>query len=497
MIVTIFGEDWTKNVVCGSHLDSVKNGGMYDGVLGVQLADDVLGEVIKKVEGGNLPEKNYVMTSFRAEESSPKTGIACLGSLIATGQITQEKLEELMYETDKGQKPFKDFFIDKYGRDQWEAVLDEIENPRFTAENTDLFFELHIEQSGVIETQDKDLGIVVDGVGGSRREEVKIEDDISNTEKLEGDFVEFSLDFIGEMAHTGGAPSNEKFENDGVCNYYRKDALIGGAKALQLLFDKFTELKLTAFDQAEDTGFTTVPPLQQLSFIIPASREGEVRDYLKELTCYLDEKLGVGLEAKSKEFEQRNVTYFDKEKIKEHLEIPLQLESLVRNANNDFGGVGKLRVTVTDFHIVAKGDKERKQGIEYRVDYRDVDTEAVANMVGDVHGKIEKTLERLRRKLGDVLLVRGDKPYAPFVDQQKIAVLRDMARGVGLDFVEMPSMPGHDMASFNMANVPGAMLFVRHDGVSHNPKEDIEEHDYEKARVLAMAFLLQELGYWD
>ncbi|HEY6932331.1 MAG TPA: allantoate amidohydrolase, partial [Marmoricola sp.] len=78
-------------VLTGSHLDSVLDGGAYDGPLGVVsafLAVDVLRE------RGFAPSRPIGIGTFVEEEGS-RFGLACLGSRLATGAIGWDRAREL------------------------------------------------------------------------------------------------------------------------------------------------------------------------------------------------------------------------------------------------------------------------------------------------------------------------------------------------------------------------------------------------------------------
>ena len=71
-------------ILVGSHLDSVLDGGAYDGPLGVVsslAAIDVLRE------RGVAPSRPIAVGAF-AEEEGSRFGIACLGSRLASGSTT-------------------------------------------------------------------------------------------------------------------------------------------------------------------------------------------------------------------------------------------------------------------------------------------------------------------------------------------------------------------------------------------------------------------------
>ncbi len=78
-------------VLTGSHLDSVLDGGAYDGPLGVVSA---LAAVDLMRERGTTPERPVGVGVFVEEEGS-RFGLACLGSRLATGQISPEEAARL------------------------------------------------------------------------------------------------------------------------------------------------------------------------------------------------------------------------------------------------------------------------------------------------------------------------------------------------------------------------------------------------------------------
>ena len=73
-----------RRVLTGSHLDSVLDGGAYDGPLGVVSA---LAAVDLLRERGVAPARPIGVSVFVEEEGS-RFGLACLGSRLATGAIT-------------------------------------------------------------------------------------------------------------------------------------------------------------------------------------------------------------------------------------------------------------------------------------------------------------------------------------------------------------------------------------------------------------------------
>ncbi|WP_372729737.1 allantoate amidohydrolase [Nocardioides sp.] len=78
-------------VLTGSHLDSVLDGGAYDGPLGVVSA---LAALDRLRERGFLPSRPIGVSVF-AEEEGSRFGLACLGSRLAAGALPWERAREL------------------------------------------------------------------------------------------------------------------------------------------------------------------------------------------------------------------------------------------------------------------------------------------------------------------------------------------------------------------------------------------------------------------
>ncbi len=78
-------------VLIGSHLDSVLDGGAYDGPLGVVSS---LAAVDLLRERGVVPTRPVAVAAF-AEEEGSRFGLACLGSRLATGATSPEQARAL------------------------------------------------------------------------------------------------------------------------------------------------------------------------------------------------------------------------------------------------------------------------------------------------------------------------------------------------------------------------------------------------------------------
>ena len=155
----------------GSHVDSVPNGGHFDGPLGVLSALEVA-ESWK--ETGYIPEKPYEIVIFSDEEGS-RFKSSLTGSRAFMDQLRPEEMDSLQ---DENGKSFREV-LTEYGSSA-EECLKAGENRR----EIETFVEVHIEQGKVLERENQPVG-VVKGIAGPASLEVT---------------------FTGEAGHAGNTP---------------------------------------------------------------------------------------------------------------------------------------------------------------------------------------------------------------------------------------------------------------------------------------------------
>lgn len=130
-------------VAAGSHLDSVPEGGIFDGPLGVYAA---LESVRAIDEAGLEPDRPIAVVSFTEEEGA-RFGDGLLGSSVATGHRDPEAA--LALSDDDGVT--------------LESALDSIGfrgEGRVDAARWDAWVELHVEQDDRLESADRPVGVV-------------------------------------------------------------------------------------------------------------------------------------------------------------------------------------------------------------------------------------------------------------------------------------------------------------------------------------------------
>ncbi|MBB4932439.1 N-carbamoyl-L-amino-acid hydrolase [Lipingzhangella halophila] len=135
-----WGEPGPGAVVTGSHLDSVPEGGAFDGPLGVVGALAAVDELRRR---GVRPRRPLAVVVF-VEEEGGRFGVPCLGSRLLTGAITPERASAL---TDTDGTTWARA-MEKAGLDPDRMGADPDLAGRISA-----FLELHIEQGrGLVHT---------------------------------------------------------------------------------------------------------------------------------------------------------------------------------------------------------------------------------------------------------------------------------------------------------------------------------------------------------
>lgn len=202
LLMTLPGTDRkAKRVLLGSHLDSVAEGGNYDGAAGVLAG---LAAVAGMKRAGFVPGRDVTVVATRAEEAGSWFPISYPGSRGALGLLKPEELEVKRQDNGRSladhmrQEGFDPGFVAAGGR-------------TFSPADTAAFLELHIEQGPVLDTEGVPVGVIT-GIPGSRR--------------LRAARV------VGEYNHSGATPRK-----------YRRDAAIALAELAHRVDERWAELE--------------------------------------------------------------------------------------------------------------------------------------------------------------------------------------------------------------------------------------------------------------
>lgn len=197
LVIELPGADPRAPVIaCGSHLDSVPNGGNFDGAAGVIAG---LLSMIRVKQTGITPPRTIRLYALRGEESA-WFGKCYLGSLALFGMLDASDLERP--HRDHGTK-LRDAMA-SCGADVGRLMSGQ---PLVASETIACYLELHIEQGPVMVSREVPVGIVT-GIRGNRR------------------YPDASC--IGEAAHSGTVP-----------RWLRRDAVFAVSELIVRLDDQW------------------------------------------------------------------------------------------------------------------------------------------------------------------------------------------------------------------------------------------------------------------
>ncbi len=133
-----------NGILIGSHLDSVDDGGAFDGPLGVVSSFAAI-DALR--EAGFTPGRPIGVAMF-VEEEGTRFGLACLGSRLATGLTDVERARELRDRDGV-------FLLDAMSS----AGLDPQLGKSGLLDDVDLFVELHVEQGRDLVDRDRAVAV--------------------------------------------------------------------------------------------------------------------------------------------------------------------------------------------------------------------------------------------------------------------------------------------------------------------------------------------------
>lgn len=241
--------DGAQAVLLGSHLDTVRNAGRYDGMLGVLTAI----EVVDWLHRQDLRGSQAIEIVGFADEEGTRFNITLLGSRGLTGTWPQGWLD-----CEDAQGVSVAQAMVNVGLDP--ARIATAERPR---EDFSAYLELHIEQGPVLEQEDLPLGVVT-AINGARR---------------------LTCRFTGEAGHAGTVPMS-----------HRHDALTAAAQWIGFVEQKTREsgpelVATVGTLQCEPGAVNVIPGVVTLTLDIRSPNDG-LRETL--LNALLEEAVRIG-----------------------------------------------------------------------------------------------------------------------------------------------------------------------------------------------------------
>ena len=208
---TLSGSDPdAKRIVMASHVDSVKNGGNYDGILGVMSAMEVLETVAEK----KIPHKHPLTAMiWTNEEGSLYPPAMMISGVVCYDYLPEDIRQKFKYEDMMASKSILDP-TKTFGEALEKSGFKGDKKYRLSPDRYKYMFETHIEQGPILEDNGNDIG-VVDCVLG---------------------MFNYRLKFYGQTTHAGTFPMPK-----------RRDAFYAAALALDYLHTEIDKLGVKDF----------------------------------------------------------------------------------------------------------------------------------------------------------------------------------------------------------------------------------------------------------
>jgi N-carbamoyl-L-amino-acid hydrolase len=280
MYATIPGSDPdAKRIVMGSHVDSVRNGGNYDGILGVMGAMEVLETVV----ANNIPHKHPLTAMiWTNEEGSLYPPAMMVSGIVCNDYLPPEIAKNFKFENMMASKSVLDP-TKTFGEALEASGYKGDKKYRLNPDQYAAMFELHIEQGPILEDAGNDVG-VVDCVLG---------------------MFNYRIKFYGQAAHAGTFPMHK-----------RKDALYAAAQALCYLHEEID--KLGRPELVYTTGeilchpcvHTVIPDFVEFSLDV-RHEDPKVREQVLEIVKSLPTREWAGCKCEIQEAWKRDTVYWD------------------------------------------------------------------------------------------------------------------------------------------------------------------------------------------
>ena len=306
MYATIPGTDPdAKRIVMGSHVDSVRNGGNYDGILGVMGAMEALETIVAEKIPHKHPLTAMVWTN---EEGSLYPPAMMVSGIVCNDYLPADISKNFKFENMMASQSVLD------STKTFGAALDASgykgdKNYRLNPERYKAMFELHIEQGPILEDAGNDVG-VVDCVLG---------------------MFNYRISFTGLSAHAGTFPMHK-----------RQDALLAAAKAKCYLHEEID--KLNRPELVYTTGeiickpnvHTVIPSFVEFSLDV-RHEDPEVREKVLNIVKSLPTKEWAGCKCEIKEAWKRDTVYFNEKLVKNVEEAAKEADVKYQHINSGAG----------------------------------------------------------------------------------------------------------------------------------------------------------------
>ena len=242
-----------RRLILGSHLDTVRNAGKYDGALGVLLPIACLKALDERGERLEYP----VDVIAFGDEEGLRFQATLIGSRAVAGDFDRELLTAVDEDGVRLREALRDFGLDP------EAVHE----AQYHRDDVAGYVEVHIEQGPVLEAEDRPVGVVTSIAGATRRR----------------------VEVMGRAGHAGTVPMD-----------LRRDALVAASEAViaveRICSDIAGAVGTVGMLRAMPGAVNVIPGVVEFSVDVRAGSDGlrrRVSRRIDEAFSAIEERRGV------------------------------------------------------------------------------------------------------------------------------------------------------------------------------------------------------------
>lgn len=464
-----------KSILLCSHTDSVKNGGQYDGPVGVISGLKVVEEIVQKKKNNEL-DCDLKVVVWACEEST-RFGKACLGSKWIEGTLTEEQLlmKEVLEKPEEEKRTLKVAIVE-YITDIQKSGIQDIQyvDKVVSMEEIMKAYEMHIEQYQYLYENDIDIGIVSSITGPYRMAinvkgkdkikdvatlVVKLNEKAKQAEKEEkyratvpiidivqerSEKTDLTLDITlsGEDAHSGSTPMDR-----------RKDTILAASKVV---------LKLN--EAIEKEGY---------DFKVYFNEIHTANENMNTIAGNTQITLGVDTKGLSKEIITTILT-----ELVEEIARGEEVTAICKKSNKI---------------LSPKTKTETEKVINDVKDINDVKIDVrmqVPIKPEDMFYELSNMVTEIAHETGNSYICVKTDTAEPVKTSQKMEIQVEKVCGKNnLRSKIIPSWAGHDIAHIGI--IEKLLLFIKSTGGSHNPNENTQKEYIEKG-IIALTGSVEE-----
>ncbi|MBU0999939.1 M20/M25/M40 family metallo-hydrolase [Patescibacteria group bacterium] len=498
-------------VMLMSHFDSVPNGGMYDGTVGIVSSI----EIVRLLHENGVRLPRSIMVLALTGEESARFNVALTGSKAVFQGLTDKEL-------DAGR------FGDLSLREALNANgfnADDVRNPRFKPEEVYGLIELHVSQSDFLEQRGKDLA-VIEAIAAPDRREITIGDPIEPDIQEPPNARYIRVSAAGESGHTGATPMGMRNRADVLPHVATIIGVV--SRELRKLREDGRDIDVSVGRIAiSDQSLNKIPGKAEFTVRV----EGKdveaaenivsvIRSYTNGLNVAFNKedlmydysdppRRTLSFNATEQEEPDRDEIFYSSKDIMPRQALAAGIVSFVRDIANSYQYQEGTNIvgTVSTYHINEKGQ------IILGIDIRSTNLEvrnAVTSKMEEVIKKLSKgpNTTLILQKEFDELPNLADRaissssrfgPVPAFVrissegpvvnyesrrlpgsgeptlmDRRLVDLTKKVIEQYKLGSCEVTFSPaGHDTQNAARAGIPTVMIFIpsRNGGASHNPRE--------------------------